>query len=159
MIIVSDTSPITNLLQIGDLDLLHQIFGTIIIPNRVFTELCQIESQKEILTNQFWIVRATLSNPILKDELLKELDEGEAEAIALAVELKADFLLMDEQKGRQIAESYGLKVVGILGVLIQAKQKGLISEIKPHLQRLINEAGFWLNPQLVEKILELVKEN
>ncbi len=157
MIIVSDTSPITNLLQIGDLDLLHQIFGTIIIPNRVFTELCQIESQKEILTNQFWIVRATLSDPILKDELLKELDEGEA--IALAVDLEADFLLMDEQKGRQIAESYGLKVVGILGVLIQAKEKGLISEIKPHLQRLINEAGFWLNPQLVEKILELVKEN
>ncbi len=104
----------------------YKIFGTIIIPNEVFTELCRIESQKEILNKQFWIVRATVSDPILKEKLSKELDEGEAEAIALAVELKADLLLMDEQKGRQIAESYGLKVVGILGVLIQAKQKGLI---------------------------------
>lgn len=91
--------------------------------------------------------------------MLNDLDSGEAEAIALAIELKADYLLMDEIKGRQIAENFGIKVTGILGVLIKAKEEGLIAEVKPYLQKLVNEAGFWLNPKLIEKILEIVKEN
>jgi predicted nucleic acid-binding protein len=65
---------------------------------------------------------------------------------------------MDEQAGRLIAQSYGVKVTGILGVLIQAKDKGLISEVKPLLQRLISDAGFWLNPKLIEEVLKLVGE-
>jgi len=94
----------------------------------------------------------------LENSLLTDLDSGEAEAIALAVELKADYLLMDETKGRQIAERYGIKATGIIGVLIKAKENGLIAEVKPYLQKLINEAGFWLNPKLIEKILDIVKE-
>ena len=158
MIVVSDTSPVSNLLQIGEADLLRRIFYKIVIPTEVFAELCQIESQKEFLTNQDWIETATLSNTNLKDKLLKDLDSGEAEAIALAFELKADYLLMDEIKGRRIAESYGIKVTGIIGVLIKAKDEGLIVEVKPYLEKLISEAGFWLNPRLVEEILEIVKE-
>lgn len=158
MIVVSDTSPISNLLQIGDLDLLRLLFAEIIIPNDVFLEICEIKEQAEVITNQDWIKAAQISDSALKDKLLKELDKGEAEAIVLAIELNADYLLMDETKGRTIAESYNLKVVGILGVLLQAKEKGFISEVKPHLQKLVNEAGFWLNPQIIKKVLELAKE-
>jgi len=158
MIVVSDTSPISNLLQIGEADLLRRLFRKIIIPDEVFTEICKIESHKEFLTKQDWIETATLSDTNLKNILAKDLDTGEAEAIALAVELKAEYLLMDETKGRQFAENYGIKVTGILGVLIKAKEEGLISEVKFYLQRLVNDAGFWLNPKVIEKILEFVNE-
>ena len=159
MIVVSDTSPISNLLQIGEIDLLRRIFYKLVIPSEVLAEICQIESHKEFLLNQDWIETATLSDTTLKNSLLSDLDSGEAEAIALAIELKADYLLMDETKGRQTAESYGIKVTGILGVLIKAKEEGLITEVKPYLQKLVNDAGFWLNPKLIKKILEIVKEN
>jgi len=159
MIVVSDTSPISNLLQIGEINLLRQIFYKIIIPTEVFAEICQIKSHQKILVKQDWIETATLANTKLKNSLMADLDSGEAEAIALAVELKADYLLIDETKGRQIAASYGIKVTGIIGVLIKAKEEGLIIEVKPYLQKLVNDAGFWLNPKLIEKIMEIVKEN
>ena len=158
MIVVSDTSPISNLLQIGEIDLLRRIFYKIVIPTEVFAEICQIKSHREFLLKQDWIATATLSNPNLKDSLLNDLDSGEAEAIALAVELKADYLLMDETKGRQVAENFGIKVTGILGVLIKAKEEGVITEVKSYLQRLVNDAGFWLNPKVIQKILEIVNE-
>jgi len=158
MIVVSDTSPISNLLQIGEIDLLRRIFYRIIIPAEVFAEICRIEGHKEFLLKQDWIETATLSDTNLKNRLLKDLDDGEAEAIALAVELKADYLLMDETKGRQVAENFGIKVTGILGVLIKAKEEGVITEVKSYLQRLVNDAGFWLNPKVIQKILEIVNE-
>ncbi len=158
MIVVSDTSPISNLLQIGDLDLLRLLFQEIIIPQDVFDELCEIKVQANILSGQTWIKTSAVADSKLKIDLLKELDKGEAEAIILAIELHADYLLIDEVKGRAIAESYDIKVVGILGVLLQAKQKGLIADVKTHLQKLVIEAGFWLNPKLIEKVLEIAKE-
>lgn len=159
MIVVSDTSPVTNLLQIGDLDLLKRLFGEIVIPEEVYAELCEIEDHAAIPSKIEWIKIVNPTDPTIKIELSKKLDKGEAEAIALAIELQADYLLMDETKGRAIAENYNIKVTGILGILLQAKQKGFIAEVKPHLQKLVNEAGFWLNPKLIEKILELAKEN
>jgi predicted nucleic acid-binding protein len=158
MIVVSDTSPISNLLQIGEINILRRIFRRIIIPAEVFAEICRIEGHREFLLKQDWIETATLSDTKLKNRLLKDLDNGEAEAIALAVELKADYLLMDETTGREIAENYGIKVTGILGVLIKAKEDGLIAEVKFYLERLVNDAGFWLSPKLIEKILKIVKE-
>lgn len=159
MIVVSDTSPISNLLQIGEIDLLRRIFDKIVIPTEVFVESCRVENHREFLINQDWIEIVALSDEKLKNDLLNDLDSGEAEAIALAVELKADYLLIDEIAGRQIAESYGIKVTGIIGVLIKAKEDCLIVEVKPYLKRLVNDAGFWLNPKLIEKILGIVKEN
>jgi uncharacterized protein len=158
MIVVSDTSPISNLLQIGDLDLLRLLFQEIIIPQDVFNELCEVKTQADILSEQTWIKTSAVADSELKAELLKELDKGEAEAIILAIELNADYLLIDEVKGRSIAESYDIKVVGILGVLLQAKQKDLIADVKTHLQKLVDEAGFWLNPKLIEKVLEIANE-
>ena len=104
MIVVSDTSPITNLLQIQQLDLLQKLFDKVIITPQVYHELCELKTQKEILDNLNWISISEPHNKILIADLEKRIDSGEASSIALAVELKADYLLMDEHKGRSEAE-------------------------------------------------------
>ncbi len=90
-------------------------------------------------------------------ELLQDLDLGEAESIALAIEINADYLLIDEFLGRQIAEDLHLKIVGILGVLIQAKKSGKISEVKKYVFDL-KAIGFRLNQQLIQGVLEKLGE-
>ena len=130
MLVVSDTSPITNLIQIDLLNILKEIYGQIIIPQTVYEELCEIESQKQILDEQSWIHILAARNTSLVSSLETELDSGESESIALSLELQADFLIIDEIKGRQKAESMGIKIVGLLGTLLKAKDLGLIFLIK-----------------------------
>ena len=158
MVIISDTSPISNLMKIGELHLLQQVFETIVIPRIVYEELCIIDCQKSMLEQLDWITVIELKDSSLKNTLLLELDKGEAEAIALAIELNADFLLIDEKTGRAVAERLGLKITGIIGILIQAKQKGFIYQVKPYLERLINEASFRISPNLFKNVISLLNE-
>lgn len=81
------------------------------------------------------------------------LDRGEAEAIALAIDLKADWILLDEREGRKVAKSLGLKVTGILGILLRAKQLGQLQSLQSVLDGLVNKAGFRIAPELLAKIL------
>jgi predicted nucleic acid-binding protein len=104
-----------------------------------------------------WIKVKTPQNQKLVFELMAELDLGESESIALAVEENARYLIIDEYKGRKIADSYGVKIVGILGILVQAKQTGLISSVKDTIQKLV-EAGFRLDKKLVERVLKALGE-
>lgn len=157
MVIVSDTSAVTNLIKIGELDLLKNVFETIVIPRIVYEELCVIDKQKKIIEQANWINVVDLKNLSLKTTLLLEVDKGEAEAIALAIELKADYLLIDEQAGRAVAERLGIKITGIIGIL-QAKQKGLIEKVKPYLERLMNEASFRISPHLFKNVIALLNE-
>lgn len=122
MIAVSDTSPVSNLLQIGEIDLLRKLFSRIIVPKAVFDEVCRIVAHKVALSELDWVEVVPLSDHRLRDRLISELDEGEAEAIALAVQLGADYVLIDERKAREIAAFRGLKTTGLLGVLIKAKK-------------------------------------
>ena len=87
-----------------------------------------------------------------------ELDIGEAEAIALAVEIQADQVLIDERRGRLVATRLNLRCIGILGILVEAKIQGLIAEVQPLLDALVNEAGFWVAEPLYNSILRLVGE-
>jgi predicted nucleic acid-binding protein len=87
-----------------------------------------------------------------------ELDPGEAEAIALAIELKADLLLLDERKGRNIAARLGVRSIGILGILIDAKQNGYVPAVKPIMDRLIQDAGFWIRREVYERVLSSANE-
>ena len=92
-------------------------------------------------------------NQQLVSVLSEALDPGEAGAIALAHELEADRLLIDERAGRRIAQDYGLKIRGLLGILINAKNQGLISKAEPLVTRLIDEAGFRVSPELRKRAL------
>jgi predicted nucleic acid-binding protein len=87
-----------------------------------------------------------------------QLDAGEAEAIALAVEINADRILIDERRGRQKAIELSLKPIGILGILLKAKQENIISAVKPLLDKLINEADFYVHPNLYNEVLALANE-
>lgn len=158
MIVVSDTSAITNFLKVGQLNLLQKLFQKVFITPQVYLELCEIESQKSAIDKLIWIEIIEPHNTILIYDLETRIDIGEASAIALALELKADYLLIDERKGRIEAEKLGLKITGIMGVLLQAKKEKHIELIKPILYQLQQEANFRLHPSLYEKVLEIADE-
>jgi len=105
-----------------------------------------------------WIVSQPVQNDAMVRALQGELDHGEAEAIALAVELQAGLILIDERRARAIAARMGLNVVGVLGVLVEAKHKALVPLLKPILDSLIAQAGFWVSQQLYERVLQVVGE-
>lgn len=158
MIVVSDTSPITNLLLVHQLHLLEKLFGKVIITPQVYEELSELEFQKAAIDKLSWIGISEPHNKNLIHDLEKRIDSGEASSIALAVELKADYLLMDEHKGRSEAEKLGLKITGIIGVLLRAKSEKHIDLVKPILNQLLQEANFRIHPSLYEKALEIAGE-
>ncbi len=159
MVIISDTSPITNLIQIGRLGLLRALFNKIIIPELVYQELILIPGQLIVLSEADWMEIRGLSDKTPFTQLSTQLDKGEAEAIALCMELNADLLIIDEFKGRKIAEKHGLKLTGLLGILLRAKEKGLLVAVKPEMDRLKSAAGFRIHPKLYLDILILAGES
>ena len=161
MIIVSDTSAINNLASINQLNLLQQIYGNVIIPTAVYKELTEttfpVAGATEVQTYS-WISIRSVTNQTIVELLEKELDPGEVEAIALAVEMSADKLLIDERQGREAAERLNLRCTGVLGVLIAAKGRKLIPEVKPLLDQLIHQAGFWVAKPLYDQVLKIAGE-
>lgn len=149
MIVVSNSSPLISLGAIGRLDLLHDLFDKISIPPAVLQEVRSVDISPET-----WIVPREVDSPPLSQALESELDRGEAEAIALAIELRADLLLMDERRGRRLASRLGLKVLGVLGILVDAKRIGLIEKIEPVLVELRDKAGFRISTALYERALQ-----
>jgi predicted nucleic acid-binding protein len=155
--IVSNASPLIHLARIGQLDLLHQLYGELVVPEAVWYEVV-VEGAGQPGADEVqtaaWIKQQAVSNSQLVRVLQQELDAGEAEAIALAVEMKAELLLMDERMGRETAQHLGLRYVGLIGVLIEAKHKGLLSVIKPSLDTLRNVTGFRVSNALYERVLQ-----
>jgi uncharacterized protein len=161
MIIVSDTSPIINLAAVGQLDLLRQLYQHLIIPQAIYDEIVIAGAGQPGAVEvkaAGWIETRRLRDQALLKVLLLELDRGEAEALALAAELKADLLLIDESKGRAIAARLGFTHIGLLGILVQAKQRGIIGAVKPILDDLIVKAGFWISGDLYRRVLQAVAE-
>ena len=105
-----------------------------------------------------WIEVQAPKNKHLVKSLQRDLDEGEAEAIALAVERKADVIFLDEADARRVADIYGLHKTGVIGLLVRAKQEGKIFSLKDELNRLREEAKFWIDDQLYEQVLKEVGE-
>ncbi len=157
MIVVSDTSPIINLSVIGYLHLLPQLFGTVIIPEQVYEEIVykgRGEPGSKEIENADWISIQKSQDQDFIEKLDKILDKGESSAIALAIELKAKYLLIDESLGREVAKKYNLHVTGLIGILFEAKKQGLITKVIPLIDRLKTEAGFWISNALLNEIIQ-----
>ncbi len=161
MIVVSNTSPLTNLAAIGRFDLLRQLYGEIHIPEAVIQELSSQGQQwpgyHETVQSD-WIRQHPVKNTSLVRALQRDLDAGESAAIALAIEQSAGLLLMDEREGRHQAKRFGLKVLGVIGVLLEAKAQQKIAQIQPELDALRQKAGFYLSQGIYEMALHLAGE-
>jgi predicted nucleic acid-binding protein len=161
VIVISNTLPLVNLAAVGRLELLLQLYGRVIIPQAVYHEIVVVGAGQPGATEVEafdWIESRQVSDRALVASLQLEVDEGEAEAIALAVELDADLLLLDERRGRTVAFRLGLKFIGLLGVLIEAKHRGLVPTVRPILDDLIGKAGFWITRELYDRVLKVAGE-
>jgi hypothetical protein len=161
MIVISNTSPITNLSAIGQFDLLQKLYDTIYIAEGVWKELNAKDQPwpgSGDVERSAWVKRKKVKNQTVVTTLREDLDPGESETIALAIELKADLVLMDETDGRHKAKRLGLNVTGVIGILLEAKSKGHISEARPFLDRLRQEAGFYLSKHVYQEALKLAGE-
>ena len=146
MIVVSNTSPITNLAAIGEFNLLKQLFGKIHIANGVWEELNAYgrpwPGSREV-AEATWIVRTEVTERQLVAALMRDLDKGESESIALATTINADVILLDEKDGRLAAQRLSLQPVGVLGILLAAKSSGARAQAQRQYSDLIRAIFFY----------------
>ena len=148
MIVVSDTSAISALLKIGRADLLSKLYGEVFVPQAVKNELLVAHP---VIPGFFRVV--PIANQNLFARLRAEIDGGEAEAIVLAMELKADNLLIDEVRGRRVAIREGVHIIGLLGVILECKVRGLIPSVKQIIGELEGKTYFRIADPLKTAIL------
>jgi len=143
-VVISDASCLIVLSKIGQLELLHQVFGEVIVPQAVAEEYGQILPA--------WIVVRTPTQSSLVLILEETLDVGESNAIALAVEMGDCYLILDDQKARKMAASMKIDFTGTLGVIISAKQRGILSSVRPVFEKII-ATDFRVSNVMIEQIL------
>ena len=163
-VVVADAGPLIGLARIGRVSLLTSLYGSVVIPDRVLTEL-HVDSDRPGAR----ALSAALAAGAIRPQALPEgsaaelarlcllLDAGEASAILLAEQMTCRFLLIDERRGRQIARARGIPVVGLAGVLLAAKRSGLLPSVASTLADLSRE-GYRLSDALVSEVLRLAGE-
>lgn len=149
MIVVSDTSPILNLSLIHELDILRRLYGSVVIPPAVELEV----TRYGLTLTESWIQCVRPTDQATIRTFMRTLDPGESEAITLAIELQSDYLLIDERLGRRAARQRGVRIIGLLGVLKEAKSKGFVESVKPLLDAMIGSASFWIGEDLYKQFL------
>lgn len=161
MIVVSNTTPLIGLAIIQRFDLLQQLFGEVYIPQAVYAESVTAGREeggaKREVSGATWIKVVNVQDRLAVDVLLDELDLGEAEAIVLARELNADWVLMDERKARRKLMQLGINKIGTLGILLKAKQEGLLETIRPDIEKL-QQQSFRMSQSVVDAVLEQANE-
>ena len=158
MIIVSNAGPLIALAKIERFGLLRELFGKLYIPQAVYDEVVVIGTGRAGAneTEQAvgdWIEVQEVKDLVMVKSLLTKLGKGESEAIALALEAKADLVLLDDYKARATAEFMGLNMTGTVGMLSRAQKKGLISDLRPLLDEL-RARGFRLSDKVYAQILK-----
>ena len=160
--VVADTGPLIALARVERLELLPRLYERVIVPSAVHAELA-LDSDRpgaRVLAAAFnagWITVEAVTDSALVRELARLLDPGEAEAIALAEQEAARFLLVDDARGRRIARSRDIAVVGVAGVLLAAKSRGEIPAVGPILEALSN-TGYRLSHRLIAAVLARADE-
>lgn len=160
MIIISDTTPISELTKVGYLDLLPKLFGRVVIPQGVYDELTTGQHPAaRIVQDLSWLNVVVVKNRQAVAELqqIGKLDLGESEAIALTEELKADRLLIDEKAARQVAKTRNLPLIGTMGVLLLSKRQGYIKNVKDILDQM-QQQGTRISDRLYIQVLTLAEE-
>ncbi len=145
---VTNSTCLIGLERIDRLDILPQVFSTITIP---------IAVQAEVGISADWLTVRAVQNLAVVASLKTQIDDGEAEAISLAMELGDVFIILDDRNARRIAEQLSLKVIGTVGMLLRAKHKGVVTEIKPLLTAM-NQADFRISEAIVQNALRLAGE-
>ncbi len=158
MIVVADTSPINYLILLGRIEVLHQIYGEVLIPHAVLDELLDGAAPAAV---QDWASRPPLwlrvsDIPSDPDPELKWLDRGEREAIQLADFVKANRLIIDDMDGRRAAQNRNLSVIGTLGILAEASRRGLL-DLAQTLAAL-QATNFHIAPSLIRRLLDHEEE-
>lgn len=160
MIVVANAGPIIALAQIGHLDLLRLLYKRLLIPAAVRDEVVGSGSkragQAEVDT-AVWIETRIVADKAAVEFLRERLDAGESEAIMLALEIGADLLLIDEARGRRVAETRGIKHTGTVGTVITAKKRGLIPAAAPLFDAL-QATGFYMGTDLYQAACRLAGE-
>ena len=153
MVVVSNSSPIIALAEIAQLPLLAHLFESVLIPPAVAAEITPTVS-----TLPAWLQMVPLQESMPADVIRPSLGHGEREALSLAAELDADWLILDDLAARRVARTLHLRVTGTLGVLLASKRRGFIPLVRPSLDRLI-EQSFCLSPQLDAELMALAGED
>ncbi len=147
--VITNSACVISLTQMGKLELLHELFGTVTIPASVEAE-CRLQPAN-------WMLVKNPSSPQLAMSLRSRLGNGESDAIALAVELTADRIILDDRRARSAAKSLGLNVIGTVAVLVAARRQGLIPNLSDALEELV-ETGFFVATDIIESALRAVGE-
>lgn len=156
--VVANNTPLVAFWVLGRFDLLQQLFGTVLIPPAVQAEFLGTERilRERALEKAPWIKTVAIKDP-RRPLAYTGLDKGEAEVLAFAEECGGT-VIMDERKGRRYAQRLGLPLTGTLGVLLLAKERGLITTVSSAIAQLQN-AGLYLDAALVARVLELAGES
>jgi predicted nucleic acid-binding protein len=159
-VVVTNNTPVSNLIRIGQLPLLGRVFGRVLVPQQVADELDRgrhvLGAFRDVAGAEALIVETPTDGAFLR-QLRASLDAGEAAAIALAVERNAALLLMDEVDGRKVARQHGLRRMGTLGLLLEAKREGHLDEVRPWIDAL-DRVGFHIGVALRHEVLTAAGE-
>ena len=157
MILVADCSALVALSVCGSLNLLEHLFASVVVPETVYIEATQPDKKQAQALKTFLqgkVRQVNLETYVFLDAYA---DAGETEAMLLYKQLAADKLLIDDKRGRKVAKINQISTIGSLGVLLVAKEKGLIVEVAPLLQQ-IEQSDIYLSPDLIATVLELAGE-
>lgn len=156
-IIISNTTPIISLCSVECEYIFHKLFNMLIIPKAVDEELRATDKPGANFSENEWVKIIPVKNKSFVNSLMKDLDKGESETIALAEQLKADAVIIDENFGYQIAKYFDLSVFRTLSILKIAKEKKIINAAKPIVEEMVNK-GRWYSNNLIQKYLKTLGE-
>jgi len=156
--VIVNNTPLVALWVLGRLDLLRELYDEVLIPQAVYEEFVATERavRQAALESAPWIRPVSLANP-QRARVYIGLDLGEAEVLALAEERAARLVIIDELKGRRYAQRLEMPLTGTLGLLLLAKERGLVADLAPLLVEL-QEAGLYLGAALINRALRLAGE-